>query len=228
MHQPLTTIDTGIIRSCKAIYRQYQVRRLIELLEENKTADINLKEAIRYIAMAWKTITPSTIKNCWRHTGILQLPEKNCDHEEDDSIWTLSTLLKRNEIACDGSMSAESFLDVDATVDIGEQTTQDDIIALVSNTEMATEDSDDDEDSEASTENVPTVQQAREAARILQCYFDSTSDVESSWATSKLLNKLDIAATRQNSGFFAIIFLSLVNVHVEVSENMLNFVVCVE
>ena len=203
----LQPLDAGIIRSCKAIYRQHQVKRLIELLEENKPADINLKEAIRYIAMAWKTITPSTIKNCWRHTGILQFPEENNDHEEDDSFQTLSVLLRRNEITRNDSMSADSFLDVDATVDTGEQPSEEDIIALVSNTD-STEESEDEEDGEPSAESVPTVQQAREAARILQRYFDSTSDVESSWTTSKLLNKLDIAATQGKTQTSLLSFLS--------------------
>ena len=42
----LQPLDASIIRSFKAIYRQQQVRRLIELLEEDKPADINLSEAI--------------------------------------------------------------------------------------------------------------------------------------------------------------------------------------
>ena len=51
---------------------------------------------------------------------------------------------------------------------------------------MATEESEHDEDSEVPSESAPTVQQAKKAARLLQRYFDSTSDVESSWATSYL------------------------------------------
>ena len=96
-------------------------------------------------------------------------------------------------------MSASSYLDVDETVDMGEQPTEDDIIGLVSHTDVEEEDSEDDDDSEVPPENVPTVKQAKEAARILQNYFDSKSDGDCSWTVAKLLNKLDINAAKNVS-----------------------------
>ena len=32
---------------------------------------LNIKQAIEYIALAWDNISADTIKNCWRHTGVL-------------------------------------------------------------------------------------------------------------------------------------------------------------
>ena len=67
----LQPLDAGIIKSFKSWCRKFQVEDLIQKLERELPADINLKEAIRFLSRAWKSGTPETVSNCWKHTGIV-------------------------------------------------------------------------------------------------------------------------------------------------------------
>ena len=67
--QPL---DQGIIRCFKAHYRKAFCLRAIEF--DDAGADdiykIKLLEAMLIAKEAWDTVSPETIKNCWKHTDI--------------------------------------------------------------------------------------------------------------------------------------------------------------
>jgi hypothetical protein len=67
--QPL---DAGIIRCVKAHYRRAFCMRAIELdeAEEPDIFKINLLEAMKMVREAWNAVSPTTIANCWDHTGI--------------------------------------------------------------------------------------------------------------------------------------------------------------
>ncbi|CAG8636556.1 9020_t:CDS:2 [Paraglomus brasilianum] len=59
-----------------AHYKRLFCRYLIRQFDEgagarNDRFKINVKQAIEYIALAWENISADTIKNCWRHTGVL-------------------------------------------------------------------------------------------------------------------------------------------------------------
>ncbi|CAG8562883.1 7818_t:CDS:2 [Gigaspora rosea] len=49
---------------------------------------ITIKDAIGFIAAAWSKVTPKTIRNCWKKTGILPQDFLNelYSHEEPDQI----------------------------------------------------------------------------------------------------------------------------------------------
>ncbi|CAE6504089.1 unnamed protein product [Rhizoctonia solani] len=68
----LQPLDAGIIRCFKAHFRRAQVRRALARLEagEAKIYHIEPLEAMQMGKAAWDAILPSTIVNCWRHTGI--------------------------------------------------------------------------------------------------------------------------------------------------------------
>jgi hypothetical protein len=125
----LQPLDAGIIRSFKALYRGYQVKRLIELIEQDKKPDINLKEAIRYLALAWKSVSPVTIRNCWKHTGIMPASEESQEATVDPlQELTVLNAPVLNRIEC---LSASSYLDKDEDSETGDLPTDDDILALV-------------------------------------------------------------------------------------------------
>jgi hypothetical protein len=66
-------MDAGIIRCFKAHYRRGFSSRAIELdnLNEHDIYQINLLEAMILAREAWKSVDNATLKNCWKHTGIL-------------------------------------------------------------------------------------------------------------------------------------------------------------
>ena len=89
----LQPLDAGIIKAFKAWYRRSQLKRLIQLLEDGKKPDINLREALCYIAVAWKTISTTTISNCWKHTGIMSTTIENSESDSLAEENDLSILL---------------------------------------------------------------------------------------------------------------------------------------
>jgi hypothetical protein len=66
-------MDAGIIHALKAHYKRLYLRQVIRDFESGveDPAKINVLQAIYLITEAWENITVETIKNCWRHTGIL-------------------------------------------------------------------------------------------------------------------------------------------------------------
>src|SRR5258706_12078774 len=67
--QPL---DAGIIRSFKAHYQRLFCLHAIwqDDIEEQDIYKTNLLEAMRMAERAWKSVSLTTIKNCWNHTKI--------------------------------------------------------------------------------------------------------------------------------------------------------------
>jgi hypothetical protein len=71
--QPL---DAGIIRCFKAHYRNAMCMRALDLDEagEEDIYKLDILEAMVMVRDAWKKVSPETIANCWKHTGILPPP----------------------------------------------------------------------------------------------------------------------------------------------------------
>ncbi|KAF0683776.1 Aste57867_24160 [Aphanomyces stellatus] len=78
----LQQMDAGIIASFKCHYKRHQMDNVIKILD-NLPADASLASkpknlyavdvltAMRWLTEAWDDVAPDTIRNCWRHTGIL-------------------------------------------------------------------------------------------------------------------------------------------------------------
>jgi hypothetical protein len=132
--QPL---DSGIIRCFKAHYRQRFLRKVIE----RDTADlsniyhIDQLEAMKLTARAWDAVAPSTIANCWRHTGICPpnfFPIAESLALEDSVMVDLQADLDTLAQAIGAqSFSAQDLVDVDRNIDTEEELTDQMIIDQV-------------------------------------------------------------------------------------------------
>jgi len=70
----LQSLDTRIIKSFKAHYKQNYCCHILTLFEESEDINkkkVNIKEAIDYLVDAWDNVTSETISNCWIKTEIL-------------------------------------------------------------------------------------------------------------------------------------------------------------
>ena len=88
MLQPL---DLGIIKNFKVHYRTRLLRFVISKIETCATASevtksINILHAIRWVAQAWETVKPETIKKCFRKGGVLDnsfaVPSRPCEESD--------------------------------------------------------------------------------------------------------------------------------------------------
>ena len=106
----LQPLDAGIIKAFKAYYRRSQLQRLIKMLEDDKKPDIDLKEAICYLALVWKTVSATSIANCWRHTGITTSSGGSEEVSERDAMQALTSLLAHERLSSPECMSAASYI----------------------------------------------------------------------------------------------------------------------
>ena len=67
----LQPLDAGIIQNLKVHYRKRLVQYYIHCVDSDMRMTIDIKTAIQFLASAWNAVTPNSIANCWRHTGIL-------------------------------------------------------------------------------------------------------------------------------------------------------------
>lgn len=80
--------DAGIIRQFKAQLSKHQTRHVLDCLEKlleraeaegsecqrrdvDRVYNVDILTAMRWAQEAWKSVTDTTIENCWRHTQIL-------------------------------------------------------------------------------------------------------------------------------------------------------------
>ncbi|CAG8739779.1 1230_t:CDS:2, partial [Gigaspora rosea] len=68
-----TPMDAGIINTFKAHYKRLYINQVIHDFDRGveEPSKIDILQAIRLVKAAWEAISTETLKNCWRHTGIL-------------------------------------------------------------------------------------------------------------------------------------------------------------
>lgn len=98
-------MDAGIIAAMKKRYRQFHINNALLQEAEGKLQDIykvDILQAMRWCQEAWTMITPTTISNCWRHTGLTgqaTLPSAREDAELESGLTkSLSELKLRNPL----------------------------------------------------------------------------------------------------------------------------------
>jgi hypothetical protein len=115
-------MDAGIIMSFKCHYRSYFVKWLLQRYEsEMENNKMDVLTAIRFIARAWCEVSPQTIRNCFRHTGILPLLANN--NNRDDSVGNndgVGDLMR--ELQTDiGALHLRNEMDIDEFINYSEE-----------------------------------------------------------------------------------------------------------
>ena len=71
-------MDAGIIASFKAQYRKLLIQHQIDCISIGKSFAIDVYQVVTMTEKAWRNgVTPTTIQNCWKHTGILLVLVEN-------------------------------------------------------------------------------------------------------------------------------------------------------
>ena len=65
---------TTMIRSLRCHFRKLVglLLRMIECIDKKEVHSVNLLDAVRFVPNAWVHVTEKTIRNCFRHAGIIQ------------------------------------------------------------------------------------------------------------------------------------------------------------
>ena len=98
---------------------------------------IDIKKAIKYVAKAWDNVTPTTIVNCWKKTGILSLEETLTNYEIENSTNIVSEISNReisdvnyliDQLSFTAPLEAEEYITID-DFQINNMVTEEEIIA---------------------------------------------------------------------------------------------------
>ena len=71
-------MDARIIASFKTQYKKLLIQHQIDCISTRKSFAIDVYQVVTMLEKAWRNgVTPITIKNCWRHMGILSVLVEN-------------------------------------------------------------------------------------------------------------------------------------------------------
>ncbi len=107
---------------------------------------ITVRQALLFIREAWDEVLQSTIANCWRHVDILprSTSPQPATPAPQAEVQELTTLISNLPGSMDADMSAEEFINMDASLDTEQLLTDSEILDLVTDPcdDPATPDSD--------------------------------------------------------------------------------------
>lgn len=113
----LQPLDQGIIRSVKAYYRKSFIRKLLlkNSADSMELRKFTILEAMHMITSAWKEVSSSTIKNCFRVAGIhheeLGVETSDIEINEDDITpeeWR--SLIEDEDVSIEDFYNCDEFL----------------------------------------------------------------------------------------------------------------------
>lgn len=174
-----------------------------DLTQENGSniTPINILDAITFVSEAWKTVKSSTIKNCWRKTGILpNLEERDSDQDQDfiieDEMNEITLELQGiiDELMLQDPITAEEFIHIDDEVQIELLTDEEIVAAVISNPENDNLP----EENEESEMNVITNKEALNSLEQVIRYFKNLpNDITINYTELRVLNALRSKINKQ-------------------------------
>ena len=110
-------MDQGIIAAFKCYYTKLIILDMLNQIEEKeKYEQIITKQSILFIYEAWHKVSEETIKNCWRHSGILnqlkttETTEKIVQHK---AVEEIKIHLSKFKTGFEPIYTADEFVHID-------------------------------------------------------------------------------------------------------------------
>jgi hypothetical protein len=196
-------MDQGIIRCFKAHYRASFIERAIDKYDAGVTPseiyDINQLQAMRLADTAWREVDATTIRNCWRKSGILpSMPPPaavqpaipissliNPTAGQRDPIANaekrvqsaLDDLVSTGALQCDNRMNIEALLNPAAEAQNLDETTDEEICQAVQDARKAEYEATDSGDCGSDDEvHCPTRREVLQAVSVINSYIDNLND----------------------------------------------------
>ena len=107
-------MDAGIIAAFKRHYRRFHIQNAVDRDDrgEENIFKVDQLTAMKWSLAAWKEITPTTISNCFQHTGLFDNGASNDDPVEqaveNELVTALNGLLLRNPMPVDELLNNEA------------------------------------------------------------------------------------------------------------------------
>jgi hypothetical protein len=125
----LQPVDMGIIKSFKGCFRRFLVLQLIDRRERGLHDNVSLLDSTRLMKDAWDTVTPATVINCFRKSGLSSGEFSVGDQNINEDDLPLSEWLKQNVITkFDHLSDIDNFIHADGDLMTSGIPTESDII----------------------------------------------------------------------------------------------------
>lgn len=158
----LQPLDAGIIKNAKHHYKSLLVRRLLAKIDQKDgNLQINLLDALHFIAMAWHRVSATTIANCFSKCGISK-SDVATSSQEPDSVqiedWDLL------DVQC----TADDFVTADDDLATCGLRSVADIVDDVGTSQVEVESSDDEDNCNSCDDQPPTAAETMRALDTLR------------------------------------------------------------
>lgn len=187
--QPL---DQGIIQNFKMIYRSYFIKRLLTCVDsacslQEIEKNITITNALIWVTVAWRKLSPVTIKKCFAKAGFTNNIDANDGFEEEDNI-PLAQLFPTIK---DTLMDLEQFalIDSDVPTESGELNINDCIEEI--NETIPSSEPEEEEPEVFPTSNISSLSEACVSLRELENFFINQNNFDMSTSISKILIKCE-------------------------------------
>ena len=133
-------MDKGIIQCFKVLYRKQVAHRKLESIEYGYELDpITILESIKFVDHAWKNVTKSTLKNCFRKAGFKL---DTCDNTIEEINLLVSDDKDIESNITEYKSICEKIIASKTVVDFNEDFNYDDFLHIDSNLQSSGEISD--------------------------------------------------------------------------------------
>jgi hypothetical protein len=107
-------MDMGVIKSFKGYYNRCLVLQLIDRRERGLHDSVSLLDSVRLMKDAWDTVTPATVINCFRKSGLSSGEFSVGDQNINKDDLPLSEWLKQHGITkFDHLSDTDNFIHAD-------------------------------------------------------------------------------------------------------------------
>jgi hypothetical protein len=177
-------MDAGVINSFKAQYRKLLIEHKLDKLMSNEDPEIDVYEAVKMLECAWRLkVTSNVIYHCWRHTGMLLLPDLNGVSIPNPQVelQELTRLLERLSLATNRSsdgMEAQEYVQYELDFDLNNpyEVTEEDVWNVLGSIGGTSNVSDDDcEGEECEVEPIPSYSDLQSSFGTIRRYMESRS-----------------------------------------------------
>ena len=167
-------MDQDVIRSLKAFYCHSIIKRYITSINVGRSPKkVNMFEAMTLLTAAWECVSPITIVNCFRKTGISSESQVRNQTVDDDKFKLLAPQLKEFQDRCESPIdfTVDGYVDANEDVVTSEAHLLKDseIIIRVNQTQLdpAKHDDENEKDDVDRPPSPPRMDQVRQAIEIL-------------------------------------------------------------
>lgn len=181
----LQPMDQSVIKSLKGHYRR---KMLMDMIETDGKVSINMLQAVNFISKAWQEVTAATIQHSFRHAGLCSSQETNQFNSEDN--LPLSEWISQFNIPNNFNEDLQSYENIDEDVATTGTLTDEQIVDLVSKSQETPDNQDEEDDQEDKAESPPTIQQALDAAKLVEKFLLFNQDDSTTYLDMNRIHKI--------------------------------------